>query len=440
MKKLLTLCTLCSSLLFGSTISNEPLSTSLVVYNSNLALVHEKRELYLDKDRSTIIYNGVASNIITDSVNISLPNNVTLFSQQYRYDKLELSKLLQKNIGEEVRYEEDKAILLSFSGQNAIVKNERGHIYSVDAKKLSFLSIPSTLIMKPSLVWNLYSPKKMRQDISVDYLVRGISWKSDYILRIEKDKADLTGWITIDNRSGKAYVDSKLSVLAGDVAVNTPLYKQRTYDMLAEKAAPMTDVTTAPLQGYHIYSIPFKVTLADNEKTQIKFIQKNSIAIEKLYSAIMSNPNYLSQKREHQVDQTITFKNNDYELPKGVIRTYTKFQDDTVFTGEANIAHTPKNDTVKVTIGKAFDIKASESIVKRTAAKSFLDEELLYSIKNSTDKTKTVTLKVPFVKNENAKVITSQPHSFKDGYIVFAVQIKANSEEKFKVRYEIKRY
>ncbi|WP_345979739.1 hypothetical protein [Sulfurimonas sp. HSL3-2] len=440
MKKLLILYTLGSSLLFGSTISNEPLSTSLVVYNSNLALVHEKRELYLDKDRSTIIYNGVASNIITDSVNISLPSSVTLFSQQYRYDKLELSKLLQKNIGEEVRYEEDKAILLSFNGQNAIVKNERGHIYSVDAKKLAFLSIPSTLILKPSLVWNLYSPKKMKQDISVDYLVRGISWKSDYILRVANDKADLTGWITIDNRSGKPYVDSKLSVLAGDVAVNTPVYKQRAYDMLAEKAAPMTDVTTAPLQGYHIYSIPFKVTLADNEKTQIKFIQKNNILIEKLYSAMMSHPDYLSQKREHQVDQTITFKNKDYELPKGVIRTYTKFQDDTVFTGEANIAHTPKNDTVKVTIGKAFDIKASESIVKRTSTKTYLDEELLYSIKNSTDKTKTVTLKVPFVKNENAKVITSQPHSFKDGYIIFDVHVKANNEEKFKVRYEIKRY
>ncbi len=143
--------------------------------------------------------------------------------------------------------------------------------------------------------------------MDIDYLIKNLSWKSDYILNLDGDKADLSGWITIDNRSGKAYEDTKLHVLAGDINRVQELRPQYRYDKaMVMQTAP--NVSHQAHEGYHFYSVPFKVNLANNEKTQIKFISQNAIPIKRKYQATVSNPLYLQSEQKHNVSQYIEIK------------------------------------------------------------------------------------------------------------------------------------
>ncbi len=153
---------LTSSLVFfgtlsASTLNEKPTTNSLVVYNSNIGLVHEERQLSLDTKDTFIVYKDVASSIDTDSVNVKLPSGVTLYSQQYRYDKLTRAKLLEAFIGKEVMVGKDSVTLLSYGGISCIIKTANNLIKSVNAKDIVFDAIPKALITKPSLVWNLKS-------------------------------------------------------------------------------------------------------------------------------------------------------------------------------------------------------------------------------------------------------------------------------------------
>ena len=176
---------------FSSSLGSNIKENSLVVYNGNLGLVHEQRSLTLKKSDTTIVYDDVASSINTDSVNVKLPDSVKLYSQQYRFDKLTLAKLLDAHIGEKVEVKVLKdtknfkivsATLLSSSSNRSIVKTSNSKIITVNANDIIFKSIPNTLITKPSLVWNIETPKALSSNLELDYLINNISWKSDYVL------------------------------------------------------------------------------------------------------------------------------------------------------------------------------------------------------------------------------------------------------------------
>ena len=113
------------------------------------------------------------------------------------------------------------------------------------------------------------------------------------------------------------------------------------------------------VEGYHLYSVPFKVSLANNEKTQIKFIDKRSLKIQRTYTAQLSNPLYLRGESKHDVTQYINLKGLDIALPKGIVRTYTKSNSQSLLLGESSLKHTPKDTPIKLKIGKNFDIKVT---------------------------------------------------------------------------------
>ncbi|MBD3797280.1 MAG: hypothetical protein IE887_05995 [Campylobacterales bacterium] len=207
-----------SSLCFGASLS-EPINTSLVVYNANRALVHETREVSLHKKDTFIIYDNVANTIDADSLNVKLPTGVKLISQQYRYDQLNLHKLLKANLNKKVKVKitdrkQQKVTLLSTGG---LVKGERGEVFSVNVQDIIFDDAPSSLFAKPSLIYKVDVAKDSSGIMELNYLISSISFTSNYTLNIEKNSADLTGWMSVKNNSGKNFKNTSLSFLAGDV-------------------------------------------------------------------------------------------------------------------------------------------------------------------------------------------------------------------------------
>ncbi len=441
---------LLTPVLFASSLSKEIQNNSLVVYNSNIGLVHEERQLSIKPTESTIVYEGVAKTLHTDSINVSLPDAVTLLSQQYRFDKLTQTKLLESHIDKKVEVRmlknrnEFKIIpvtLLSFSGTNALVRTTDFQVISVASKSIIFSDIPDELITKPSLVWNVKVQSDTNEKMKLDYLISNINFKSDYILNLDsEDKATLTGWINVENRSGKRFEDVTLSLLAGDVnrvSQNRPRYqKERVLTVMSD--AP--EVREIAHEGYHIYKIPFKVNLANNEKTQIKFLTKKSISIKRENIARLSNPLYSDAMRKYGVVMYVTLSPLGVPLPQGVIRSYSKLENSTLFLGENRVPHTSKNTPLKVKIGKNFDIHIKQKVIRRDNNQKYYNVDLEYSVQNDSDFTKEITLKIPFNRNHNSKITTTQKYSFTEGNLVtFTLLVPANSTKIFQVNYESKK-
>jgi hypothetical protein len=439
-----------SSLLLGGSVYASSLSKianedSLIVYNGNIGLVHEQRNLTLGADEGTIVYEGVANSIEIDSVNVSLPRDINLKSQQYRFDKLTQSKLLEAHIGKniEVRLPKDdqsfiiiNARLLSSENTKSLVQASDGNIITVDSDAIIFREIPEELITKASLVWNVEAKNDVNAAMKIDYLINNISWQSNYILNLTKDEASLDGWISIDNRSGKAYEDVDLHVLAGDInrAAQAPVqYKQvRAMAMMEDSS----NVTHQAHEGYHFYTVPFKVSIANNEKTQIKFINKTNIPVQRKYSAMLSDPSYFNTQVEHTLTQSLTLSPLDIALPKGVVRTYSQLGNTNILLGESNLEHTPKESLINLEIGKSFDLKVIESIESRDDDQYRLNATMKYTLKNNSNEPKTLELLVPFNKDDNSKVKTDQNFTYTKGNLVtFSVAVDAMSTKEFIVNF-----
>ena len=437
---------LTSSLVFfgtlsASTLNEKPTTNSLVVYNSNIGLVHEERQLSLDTKDTFIVYKDVASSIDTDSVNVKLPSGVTLYSQQYRYDKLTRAKLLEAFIGKKVMVGKDKVTLLSYGGISCIIKTANNLIKSVNAKDIVFDAIPKALITKPSLVWNIKSEKVHdNSSMDLDYLIQNISWKSNYVLNLKANSANMSGWISLKNDSGKAFKDTNLYLLAGGInRVQNDRVRPQPRGMKM-MMAESTAVREQAHEGYHFYTVPFKVNLANKETTQIKFMSEKLHDISRKYSAILSNPLYLRGTSERAVNQFLSFKGLDKPLPEGVVRTYSKLQNTSILLGESAIKHTPKNTPMELKLGENFDLKVTQTVIKRDDDKKEFDVDVEYKIKNASDEDKKVTLLIPFNKHKYSSINTKQNYKFTRGNMVtFDIKVKANASQDFRVNFESKK-
>ena len=444
---LLSLITLGSSL-YGATLGDKIQNSTLIVYNKNIGLVHEERSLKMRSDESEIRYEDVASSINIDSVNVKLSPSINLLSQQYRYDKITQSKLLDAHIDKkvEVRIPKDRdsfkiitATLIAKDATHAIVRTLDYKILTVSKSDIIFSSIPSQLITKPSLVWNVQTKEDIDSKIELDYLIKNISWRANYILNLSGDKANLTGWINIDNRSGKSFKSVGLKVLAGDVnRISQPkvAYSYNAKRVMMDAAMPKS----ISHEGYHIYPVDFRVNLANNEKTQIKFLDKRSIDIEREYSAKLNNPLYLRGEIKSGVTQYVKIASLDKELPKGDIRSYSKLNHQSILLGESHIAHTPKDTPIKLLLGKNFDLKVTQTLLSRDDSKVRFYSQVKYSVKNSSDEDREVEVQVPFNKKKHSKIESSQEYKFKEGNLAtFKLLVKANSTKEFTASFSTNR-
>src|SRR5205823_13348165 len=196
----------------------------VTIYNGNLGLVKDVRETRLPTGLHETEFTDVAAQIDPTSVHLrSLtdPAGLRILEQNYEYDLLSSDKLLEKYVGKLVRlYQSDgtfhEARLLSTAGP---VFEINGQIHLGYSGRLVLPSLPENLVAKPTLVWLLRNQTAAAQKVEASYLTGGITWKADYVMVVSADdtKSDLTGWVTIDNKSGATYGNAALQLVAGDL-------------------------------------------------------------------------------------------------------------------------------------------------------------------------------------------------------------------------------
>jgi hypothetical protein len=359
----------------------------LTVYNSNLALVKDFRSLELSEGLNEVRFVDVAALIDPTSVHfrsLTDPEGTVVLEQNYEYDIVNSAKLLQKYIGQEISLvtqdgQEYVGTLLS-GADNIILEAADGQVTVVNSEKVQEFTVPALpegLITRPTLVWQLESIQAGSQDVEVSYLTNGVNWKADYIIVLADDEAtlDLDGWVTLDNRSGTAYDDAKLKLIAGDIhrAPEEGFVVEKAAFMEAEAPAAAPRVEEREFFEYHLYEVQRPVTVKDQQTKQIEFATGTAVPTEKFFvydGAQMSfygyyqpvdDPSYGTASNK-KVMVMIEFENSEeaglgIPLPKGTLRVYKNDVDgSTLLIGEDSIDHTPKDEQVRLYIGDAFDI------------------------------------------------------------------------------------
>ena len=367
----------------------------LTLYNDDRVFVHDLRELNVSSGRQTLVYEGVASSLLSASVIPTfLGPPVRLYSQNYRYDLISLPSMLRHSVGREVSFftngkqpVRSEGTLLAYQPTVMVREKGSGRILSLEKPtQVLFREIPPGMAPRPSLVWNVDVRQSGNLKVDLKYLATGISWKSDYVLDLRDDTLDLTGWITIDNRSGVSYSDARIACLAGEVhKVRTPAPIRRMVKAMPAAAAP--EVRQEAFAGYHLYRIPFRETLADKERKQIPFLRRSGIACRRYgKTEIRSFPR--SGVEKLRFVQTLEFSNRlsnglGTPLPAGIARVYSRDAEGTSrFIGESRIGNIPADENVTLPLGILFDVVGEKRVTRYVSRTGYRSATLRYSLRN----------------------------------------------------------
>jgi hypothetical protein len=363
---------------------DDQIELALTVYNSDLALVRDVRNVQLPRGTFDLRFMDIAATVNPATVHIrslTEPTRLDVLEQNYEYDLLEPDKLLRKYVGRDVtlvrlvqdggdtRQEEVKARLLSFN--NAPVWQIGNEIVTgMHADHIRFPELPGNLYSRPTLIWSLANGGASRHRVEASYLATKLSWNADYVLTVARDdkSADVDGWVTLTNGSGTGFRNAKLQLVAGELNRVRQVFGRMEADMKLNAAAPAAErMAQESFSDYHLYTLDRKTTVNNNETKQVSMLEATGFPIKKRY--IVDGQSFYYRNAQHPgspikdvVQVYYQFKNEasaglGMPMPAGVVRVYQSDSKGGVhFVGEDRIEHTPKDEMLNLKIGNAFDV------------------------------------------------------------------------------------
>ena len=371
---------------------------ALTIYNQNFAVVRDSVPLDLKAGANAVRYAGATAQVEPDSVILRDPagkRSLQILEQNYRNDPVSQDLLLSLFEGQTVDFEKirlkdntqtrelipGKIIRSGYipgGGSQQPIIEVNGKLQFFLPGQPLFASLGDDTILKPAFNWLLQSDKSGKFEAEVGYVTGGFDWSASYnLVSPEKgDLVDIVGWITMNNTSGKTFENAKIKLLAGDVNKIQPakayggMMRAKAMNYLAMDAAAPA-VTEKAFDEFHLYSIARATTLHDRETKQVEFVHAEKMLAPTIYvydgatGYRFYGLNYdqgYGQSDNKKIIVQREFKNAETNqlgiaLPAGKLRFYRRDSDGQLqFVGENTIDHTPRNETVRVTTGNAFDL------------------------------------------------------------------------------------
>ena len=368
----------------GTTSLDDQVELSVTVYNSDIALVRDVRNLQLPSGAFDLRFMDIAATVNPATVHfrsVTEPQRVRVLEQNYEYDLLEPDKLLRKYVGRDVtlvrsvqdagstRQQEVRARLLSYN-QAPVWQIGEEIVTGLHADHIRFPQLPDNLYSRPTLIWSLDNGGAARHRVEASYLAGKLSWNADYVLTVSRDDktADLDGWVTLANGSGTAFRNARVQLVAGDLnrvrQVMADALRKSREERAMQAAAPMEQEA---FSEYHLYTIGHKTSINNSETKQVNMLTGTSVPVDKRYvvdgqAFYYRNPQHPGAPIKDVVQVYYQFRNEQkaglgVPMPAGVVRVYQADSKGGVqFAGEDRIDHTPKDETLKLKIGNAFDV------------------------------------------------------------------------------------
>ena len=440
---------------------------AVTVYNSNVALVRDVRHLRLPDGPIDLRYMDIAAQVNPATVHIvslTAPKDLNVLEQNYEYDLLSPQKLLQKYVGKELtlirmvtennstREVPVKALLLA-DNDGPVWKVGNEIITGMGADRYVFPDMPENLYSKPTLVWLLNNSRPGEQTVEASYLTNQMNWNADYVLTVHSDQksADLNGWVTVVNQSGTSFRKAQLQLVAGELNRVTQTRNFAAREMLMKSNAPAApQFQQEAISEYHLYTLQRPTTIQNNESKQISLLAAAGAAVDKVFqvdgeSYYYQNAQSPGQPTKEPVKVFIKFKNSEENslgvpLPAGTVRVYQGDSKGRVqFIGEDRIEHTPKDETVSLHIGNAFDVVAErkQTDFQRIGGHS-IEVEYEVSLRNHKPDPITVYVNEPIGGDWSMLNSTFKFQKTAAFAARFTVPVAANGEALLKYRVRIK--
>lgn len=440
--------------------AGDQVAVQVTVYNNNLGLIKDIRKVGLPVGEGELRFMDVASHIMPVTVHaksLSDPEDFIVLEQNYEYDLMSADKLLDKYVGKKIKiidwnkFQDTKKMV-----EAVLLSNNQGQIFKInDEIYLGYPGyrvlpeIPENLIAKPTLMWLCQNKSKKAHEIEVSYLTTNIEWKADYVAVLNKDdtSAEISGWVTLDNKSGTTYKNASLKLVAGEVHRAEERIEERLYAMKEVGRARAPQFEEKAFFEYHVYDLQRKTTIKDRQTKQVSLLEAAGIAIKKEFlvygiKGLFTRP-YREPTRKQPIGVYVKFENSEENnlgmpLPAGIMRLYKKDDDDSLqFIGEDRMGHTPKDEEVKLKVGKAFDVVAERIQTDYKQITTRLHEsEWEITVRNH--KREDITLGIVEPLLGSWKVVSnSHPYKKVDAFTIrFDVKIPKDNE--VKVRYRVR--
>ena len=470
------------ALLLACTLPLAAETTSVTIYNQNFALVREGISLDLNAGVNTIRFTDVTAHLEPDSVVLRDPAGqraIQILEQNYRADPITQEALLSLYEGKTIDFQVDSTHIVKGkvirSGyfppltrygqyqpaglQQPLIEVDGQLRFGLPGLPM-FPSLTGDSILKPTLNWQIRSEEAGKLNAELSYVTSGMSWDASYnLVAPEKgDVLDLVGWVTIDNHTGHVFENTRIKLLAGDVNKIQP-DESRNYAMVAKAAREMDAaapaVTEHTFDEYHMYTLARPTTLHDQETKQVEFVRGTGVAGKRLYvydganidwnqyrywspESIRGNREFGTQgnKKVWVMQQFVNSAKNGLgmALPKGRLRFYRRDADGNLeFTGESMIDHTPKDETVRVYTGNAFDLVGERKRMSYTidTTNNFIDESFEIRLRNHKSEPVTFTVVERLYRGLNWRITQeSSPHKKTEAQkMEYQVAVAPNSEQ-----------
>ncbi len=378
---------------------------TVTVYNDGRGLVKDVRELNFNRGSDTVKITDVAAALDPTSVRfepLTKKNDIDLLEQNFEFDLVGSEKLLNKYLDKtiDVVTKDQKVFsgkLLSYIGGSYVLDVPNGGIRMVnpvEVVNISMPELPAGFYTRPTLVWLFNSRYSGKEKCQVSYLTGNLGWHAEYVALVNPtdDRLSLSGWVSIDNRSGATYPKAKLKLVAGELhRAKQPRLLRGALDAQypAAEAAPFEEKA---FFEYHLYTLAFPTTLANNQIKQVALFDPAETPVKKNFI-------YDPDRDATKASVVLEFKNAKeaglgMALPAGIVRIMKRDTDGSIeLIGEDNLEHTPKDERVELTVGKAFDIACEQAQKdRRQISNKVWEEDWEISVRNH--KTEPITVRV----------------------------------------------
>ena len=430
-------------------------STKLTIYNEDFAVARTTVPLKLKAGVNEVTTTSVTRQLEPDSVVLRDPeshNPIEVLEQNYDAAVVSQAWLLEKYEGKTIDFQlpAPQTGGVGQIVQGKVIRAGGEPLIEVNGKMQFQLPgvplFPATtdgLVLKPTLRWRIDARKAENFTAELDYITHGMKWNATYNVLIPAsddttgpEKADVMGWVTIENHTGTEFPEATIQLMAGDVAkipqVRPMAMMALSRGVVADKfAAPQ--VTQKAFDEFHLYDLHRTVALKDGETKQVKFLEAANVTVQRRYE--LDGQGEFAENNPTKVAVVEKMKNSEANhlgmpIPAGRLRVYRRDTDGQVqFVGESMIEHTPAEQEIGIVTGKAFDVTGTRKQTEAHTASKASDAS--YEVKLSNQKAQAVTVHViEHMPGGNWKITAkSTDYVKKDSETVdFAVTVPAKGE------------
>lgn len=380
---------------------------SVTIYNDNLALVQDVRQLNIPAGRSVQDFPGVSGQIRAETVGFSAANT-GIIEQNFDYDLLSPSKLMEKAVGETVTIvrinpatgaeTRERAKVLAANGGVVLQIGSRIEVLRDDRlpTRVIFDKVPNNLRARPTLSVTLNSSRAGARPAQLSYLTSGMGWKADYVALFDEKagKMDVQGWVTLTNNTGTTFDNAKTLLVAGTPNANgRSNYPSRSNI----RSAGIESADRESLGDFYLYPLAARTTIANAQTKQVSFLDVTGAPAQKTYEY---TNRWLGSQNEPQSAATVLEFSSSSDgglgdaLPAGTVRIYMKdVSGQPQFIGENSIGHTPMGSELGLKTGEAFDVKVKATVSeRRRLSQNKWRTSMTYELSNARPGSVTVSL------------------------------------------------